>query len=98
MLEVTPVAAEVIKELVSEAPKSETPDAGLKFSLRGEENSQAALELSVAEPADGDEVIAAESGAKVIMEPAAARYLDDKVLDIREDANGQPAFAIARQA
>lgn len=97
MLEVTPVAAEVIKELVTESP--EAADAqGLRFSLRGDENSQTSLELSVSEPTPGDEVIASESGARVIMEPAAARFLEDKVLDVKEDVNGQPAFAIARQS
>ncbi|TWP46889.1 iron-sulfur cluster biosynthesis protein [Lentzea tibetensis] len=95
MLEVTPVAAEVIKELVTDSPAA--GDHGLRFSLQGDEDSQTSLELSVSEPTPGDEVIASESGARVIMEPAAARFLDDKVLDVQEDANGQPAFAIARQ-
>ena len=46
---------------------------------------------------DGDEVVAAPAGAKVIVEPAAAEYLDDKVLDVRQDDEGNPAFAIALQ-
>ena len=70
---------------------------GLRFALAADHNSQAALELSLAEAVDGDEVVAAPAGAKVIMEPAAAQYLEDKVLDVRQDAEGNPAFAIARQ-
>ena len=37
------------------------------------------------------------AGAKVILEPAAAQFLEDKVLDVRQDDEGNPAFAIARQ-
>jgi iron-sulfur cluster assembly protein len=96
MLEVTPMAAEVINELTSQSDGT-TDDTGLRFALAAEQNSQAALELSLSQPVDGDEVVAAPAGAKVIMEPAAAQYLEDKVLDVRQDDEGNPAFAIARQ-
>ncbi|MGW4213108.1 iron-sulfur cluster biosynthesis protein [Lentzea sp. NPDC004789] len=96
MLEVTPMAAEVINELTSQSA-APNDGVGLRFALATDNNSQAALELSLAEPVDGDEVVAAPAGAKVIMEPAAAHYLEDKVLDVREDSEGNPAFAIARQ-
>ena len=95
MLEVTPMAAEVINELTSQSATEDS--VGLRFALAVEQNSQAALELSLSEPVDGDEVVAAPAGAKVIMEPAAAQYLEDKVLDVREDSEGNPAFAIGRQ-
>ncbi|MDX3661137.1 hypothetical protein PV646_27865 [Streptomyces sp. ID05-26A] len=95
MLEVTPMAAEVINELTSQSDGS-TDDVGLRFALATEQESQA-LELSLSEAVDGDEVVAAPAGAKVIMEPAAAQYLEDKVLDVRQDEEGNPAFAIARQ-
>ena len=96
MLEVTPMAAEVINELTSQ---NSAPDdgVGLRFALAADHNSQAALELSLSQPVDGDEVVTADAGATVIMEPAAAQYLEDKVLDVRQDAEGNPAFAIARQ-
>ncbi len=95
MLEVTPMAAEVINELTSQ---SATDDGvGLRFALAVEQDSQAALELSLSEAVDGDQVVDAPAGAKVIMEPAAAEFLEDKVLDVREDSEGNPAFAIARQ-
>jgi iron-sulfur cluster assembly protein len=96
MLEVTPMAAEVINELTSQSAAT-TNDVGLRFALAAEQNSQAALELSLSEAVDGDEVVTADAGAKVIMEPAAAQYLEDKVLDVRQDSEGNPAFAIARQ-
>ncbi|GAB2834894.1 iron-sulfur cluster biosynthesis protein [Lentzea nigeriaca] len=96
MLEVTPMAAEVINELTSQSAATDD-GVGLRFALAADHNSQAALELSLSEAADGDQVVTADAGAKVIMEPAAAQYLDDKVLDVRQDAEGNPAFAIARQ-
>jgi Fe-S cluster assembly iron-binding protein IscA len=95
MLEVTPIAAEVINELTSQSEG--TDDVGLRFALATDNNSQAALELSLSEAVDGDEVVTGDAGAKVIMEPAAAQYLEDKVLDVRQDAEGNPAFAIALQ-
>ncbi|GGN09965.1 iron-sulfur cluster biosynthesis protein [Lentzea pudingi] len=95
MLEVTPMAAEVINELTSQT-EGTTEDIGLRFALATEQESQA-LELSLSEAVDGDEVVAAPAGAKVLLEPAAAQYLEDKVLDVRQDAEGNPAFAIARQ-
>ncbi|GLY46645.1 hypothetical protein Lesp01_03010 [Lentzea sp. NBRC 102530] len=96
MLEVTPMAAEVINELTSQSAAA-NDDVGLRFALAAEQDSQAALELSLSEAVDGDQVVTADAGAKVIMEPAAAQYLDDKVLDVRQDDEGNPAFAIARQ-
>lgn len=96
MLEVTPVAAEVINELTSQSTTND--DVGLRFALAADdETNQAALELSLSEAADGDQVVTADAGAKVIMEPAAAEFLEDKVLDVRQDDEGNPAFAIARQ-
>ncbi|MFI6095550.1 iron-sulfur cluster biosynthesis protein [Lentzea sp. NPDC051213] len=89
------MAAEVINELTGQS--TATDDIGLRFALAADNNSQSALELSLSEPVDGDEVVAAPAGAKVIMEPAAAQFLDDKVLDVRQDDEGNPAFAIARQ-
>lgn|SRR5687767_9244850 len=96
MLEVTPMAAEVINELTTQS-EGATDDIGLRFALATEQDSQAALELSLSEAVDGDEVVAAPAGAKVILEPAAAQFLEDKVLDVRQDDEGNPAFAIARQ-
>ncbi len=96
MLEVTPMAAEVINELTSQTEDA-NDDVGLRFALSADQDSQAALELSLSEAVDGDEVVAAPAGAKVIVEPAAAEYLDDKVLDVRQDDEGNPAFAIALQ-
>ncbi|WP_335618024.1 iron-sulfur cluster biosynthesis protein [Lentzea guizhouensis] len=90
------MAAEVINELTSQSTTND--DVGLRFALATEDNSQAALELSLAEAVDGDQVVTADAGAKVIMEPAAAEFLEDKVLDVRQDDEGNPAFAIARQA
>jgi iron-sulfur cluster assembly protein len=39
----------------------------------------------------------AETGARVYLEPQAAAYLDDKVLDAQIDQQGQPHFSLAFQ-
>ncbi|SES36344.1 Fe-S cluster assembly iron-binding protein IscA [Lentzea xinjiangensis] len=96
MLEVTPMAAEVINELTAQSEGADD-GVGLRFALSTDDEAQAALELSLSEAVDGDEVVTAEAGAKVIMEPAAAQFLEDKVLDVRQDDEGNAAFAIARQ-
>ena len=36
-------------------------------------------------------------GARIFLEPGAAVYLDDKVLDANVDESGQPSFALAEQ-
>lgn len=63
MLEVTPMAAEVINELTSQSEGTKD-DIGLRFALATEQNSQAALELSLSEAVDGDEVVAAPAGPR----------------------------------
>jgi len=73
MLEVTDAAAEAIVEIAG--------DGGLRLVASGS-GDEIELELSAAEePEDGDEVVE-HSGARVFLDPAAARELADQVLDV----------------
>ena len=93
MLAVTEAAADAITALT--AQEGVQNQGGLRFEMRALENSQTALALSVAPaPADGDEVVKAQEGAQVFLEPEAAEFLSDKVLDVQQDAEGQLNFAV----
>jgi iron-sulfur cluster assembly protein len=96
MLAVTEAAAGAISALATQEGVAE--EGGLRFELRTQDDSQAALALSVAPaPAQGDEVITAEDGAHVFLEAGAAEFLSDKVLDVQRDAEGQLNFAVLEQ-
>jgi Fe-S cluster assembly iron-binding protein IscA len=93
MLAVTEAAAGAISALIAQEGVEE--QGGLRFAVRTADDSQAALALSVAPgPADGDQVVTAEAGAQVFLEPQAADYLSDKVLDVQQDGDGQVSFAV----
>ena len=96
MLVLTEAAAEVVKS-VTETPQA--PDGtGLRITQSAQEPGAAsALELAAA-PAPGanDQVVEA-AGARVFLDPLAAAYLDDKVLDAQVDAQGQVRFMLGTQ-
>jgi iron-sulfur cluster assembly protein len=96
MLVVTEAAAEVVKTLTS------TPEApggsGLRIaSSTTEAEIPGALQVSAAPgPGENDQVIEA-AGAYVYLEPQAAVYLEDKVLDAQVDSEGQAHFSLGMQ-
>ena len=93
MLAVTEAAADAIAAIT--AQEGVAQEGGLRFAIRAVDDSQAALALSVeAAPAEGDQVVTAEEGAQVFLEPQAAEFLADKVLDVEEDGEGQLNFAV----
>ena len=97
MLVLTEAAAEVVKS-VTDTPQA--PDGtGLRITQSVEEPSAAnGLELAAAaEPGIGDQVVET-SGARVFLDPLAAAYLDDKVLDAEVDAQGNVRFLLGAQA
>jgi iron-sulfur cluster assembly protein len=54
--------------------------------------------MSVADqPEAGDQVISTEGDARVFLEPQASQFLDDKLLDLQQDAEGQVSFAVTPQ-
>jgi iron-sulfur cluster assembly protein len=93
MLAVTEAAAEAISALTAQGGIQQ--EGGLRFAMQTEVDSQPALALTVAPaPAEGDAVVTANEGAHVFLEPRAADYLSDKVLDVQPDGEGQLSFAV----
>jgi iron-sulfur cluster assembly protein len=96
MLVLTEAAAEVVKSVTS------TPHApggtGLRIvSSAPEPEDPATLQLTAAAgPGENDQVIEA-AGARVFVEPQAAAYLDDKVLDAQLDEQGTAHFTLGVQ-
>jgi iron-sulfur cluster assembly protein len=97
MLAMTDAAAEAISALTNQEGQ---PDrGGLRLAVQSEEEAGAQLALSVApEPEEGDQVLGTENGARVFLEAQAAQFLDDKVLDVQQDDQGQLNFAVMQQS
>jgi Fe-S cluster assembly iron-binding protein IscA len=95
MLVLTEAAAEVVKSVTStpQAPQG----AGLRIASSEQETEPGALKLSTTTgPGEFDQVIEA-AGARVFLEPEAAIYLEDKVLDAQVDEQGNAHFALSVQ-
>jgi iron-sulfur cluster assembly protein len=94
VLAITENAAEAIQTIVASSPEA-LEKGGLRILARSE-GEQEKLELTIAAiPAEDDEVVE-EHGAHVFLDPEAASYLDDKVLDARVEGN-QVGFALLEQ-
>jgi iron-sulfur cluster assembly protein len=96
MLILTEAAAAAVKSVTSTSQASE--GAGLRIaSAVPQPRDPGALQVSPTEgPGQGDQVIEA-AGARVFVEPQAAAYLDDKVLDAEIDAEGKARFSLGVQ-
>ena len=96
MLVLTEAAAEVVKSVTS-TPQARD-GAGLRIaSSAPEPASPGALRVAAAAgPDENDQVIEA-AGARVFLEPRAAAYLEDKVLDAQLDEQGKAHFSLAVQ-
>jgi iron-sulfur cluster assembly protein len=96
MLVLTEAAAEVVKS-VTDTPQA--PDGtGLRITRFTEEPDSAnAIQLAAAaEPGRNDQIVET-SGARVFLDPQAAAYLDDKVLDAEVDGQGTVHFTLGIQ-
>ena len=96
MLVLTEAAAEVVKAIVStpQAPEG----SGLRIESSVPQPADAgALQLSTAVGPDENDQIVEAAGARLYLEPQAAAYLDDKVLDAQVDQEGQARFSLAAQ-
>jgi iron-sulfur cluster assembly protein len=96
MLVLTEAATEVVKSVTS---NPQAPDgAGLRIaSSAPEPENPGSLQLTAAAgPAENDQVIEA-AGARVFLEPTAAVYLQDKVLDAQFDEQGNARFSLGVQ-
>lgn len=96
MLVLTEAAAEVVKSLTS---TPEAPDeAGLRIaSSDPTPDNPGALQVSAAPGPDENDQVVESSGAHVYLEPQAAAYLEDKVLDAQVDSAGNPHFTLGLQ-
>jgi iron-sulfur cluster assembly protein len=94
LLAITETAATAIKSLT----KGQRDEAGVRIAARetGDVDTPESLKLLVVEgPAEDDQVVE-QHGAHVFLEPHAASYLDDKLLDA--DIDGQQVrFAVSDQ-
>jgi iron-sulfur cluster assembly protein len=94
VLTLTDDAAQVVKEIISSS--GELAETGGLRMVAEQTGMQTSLGLSIAAlPAEDDEVIE-EEGARVFLEPVAASFLDDKVLDVSFDED-KLAFTIVDQ-
>lgn len=95
MLALTPSAVEVVSSLASASGVPET--GGLRIASSGDTPQVSGLELAVvAEPDTNDEVVGT-AGARVFLEPEAAGFLADKVLDGQLDDQGRARFVVSDQ-
>jgi iron-sulfur cluster assembly protein len=94
MLVLTDAAAEVVKS-VTDTPQA--PDGtGLRITQSAPEPGSG-LELAAAtEPGVNDQIVET-AGARVFLDPLAAAYLDDKVLDAEVDTQGKVRFTLGVQ-
>ena len=96
MLVLTEAAAEAVKTLTA------TPQAPQGTGLRiassvAEPGEPGALQVTAALGPDVDDEVIEAAGAHVYLEPRAAAYLQDKVLDAQVDSEGQPQFSLGMQ-
>jgi iron-sulfur cluster assembly protein len=96
MLVLTEAAAEAVKSLTATPQLPE--GSGLRIaSAAPEPEAPEALQVTAAAgPSENDLVIEA-AGAHVYLEPKAAAYLQDKVLDAEVDQEGKAVFSLGVQ-
>ena len=96
MLLLTEAAAEVVKSVTS---NPQAPDgAGLRIaSSAPQPENPGELQLTAAAAPDQNDQVVEAAGARVFLEPNAAAYLYDKVLDAQVDEQGNARFSLAIQ-
>jgi len=95
MLVLTEAAAEIVKAIISGAANPDgSSGPGLRITTAPETGDPEALQVSAApQPSANDQVIEAD-GAHIYLEPQAAVFLDDKVLDAQLDSSGMAHFSL----
>jgi Fe-S cluster assembly iron-binding protein IscA len=96
MLVLTEAAAEVVKS-VTDTPQA-PEGTGLRITQSEQEPGSAnGLQLAAAaQPGAADQVVEI-SGARVFLDPPAAAFLEDKVLDAEVDTQGKVRFTLGVQ-
>ena len=96
MLVLTEAAAEVVKSVTSSPQVPEGAGLRIASSAPGSDDP-AEFQLTAAlVPSEDDQVIEA-AGARVFLEPHAAAYLENKVLDAQFDEHGEALFSLGTQ-
>lgn len=86
MLVLTQDAAEVIREIVESSP--DPGEAGLRISAEPMSETEATLEMTLAEEPEPTDAVVEQEGARVYLEELAAEALSDKVLDASVEDEG----------
>src|SRR5512138_1162957 len=92
MITLTANAATKVKGIL-EQEKENLPNGALRIYVQGGGCSGFQYGMVLDEVADGDEVIEAEGGVRVIVDPMSLRYLEGAEVDYKEDLMGG-GFAI----
>ncbi len=92
MITLTSNAAAKVKGIL-EQEKENLPDGALRIYVQGGGCSGFQYGMVLDEVAEGDQVIEAEGGVKVIVDPMSLRYLEGAEVDYKEDLMGG-GFAI----
>jgi Fe-S cluster assembly iron-binding protein IscA len=95
MLMLTETAAEVVKSVTS--TPTAIDGAGLRISSAPQPENPTALRLTAAAGPGEDDQVIETAGARVFVEPEAAVYLEDKVLDAQLDDEGKAQFLLGMQ-
>ena len=96
MLVLTEAAAEAVKSVTSTPQARDGAGLRIASSAPDPDSPDALRVTAVAGPAENDHVIEA-AGARVFVEPDAAVYLEDKVLDAQLDEYGKARFTLGLQ-
>jgi Fe-S cluster assembly iron-binding protein IscA len=96
MLALTDTAAEAIKSLTTDAQLPE--QGGLRITAAEPGPAEGGLQLTLAPAPAGDDIVVGTPGSAVFLEPLAARFLDEMVLDVEAapgaDGGQELRFAI----
>jgi iron-sulfur cluster assembly protein len=96
MLVLTEAAAEAVKSLTATPQLPE--GSGLRIaSAAPEPQAPEALQVTAAAGPSENDLIIEAAGAHVYLEPKAAAYLQDKVLDAEVDQDGKAVFSLGVQ-
>jgi iron-sulfur cluster assembly protein len=96
MLVLTEAAAEAVKSLTATPQLPE--GSGLRIaSAAPEPEAPEALQVTAAAGPSENDLIVEAAGAHVYLEPKAAAYLQDKVLDAEVDQDGKAVFSLGVQ-
>ncbi|HLK75666.1 MAG TPA: Fe-S cluster assembly protein HesB [Streptosporangiaceae bacterium] len=97
MLVLTEAAAKAVKSLTATPQLPE--GSGLRISSNAPEpEAPGALQVAAAPGPSENDLVVEAAGAHVYLEPKAAAFLDDKVLDAQVDQDGQAHFSLGLQA